>query len=315
MRKTMKRNRTVFSLITGLLLLAMATTVRAQQDPMYSQYMMNGMVLNPAYAGTHGVTSITALTRLQWRGVSGAPVTHTLSAHTPIGQNVSVGANFVHDRIGSVTRNGFTGVYAYSVPVAGVGTLSMGLQAGLMTYNTDLLSAYHDNDPLNNSPETQMKPDFGTGLYFYNDKLFLGLSAPSLFRAGFAYNRDSEGPTEFVELENHLFGYGGYLFSLNETWKMHPTVLVKYVKDAPLQADINGSFIYNDFLWMGLSYRTLDGFTVLGQLVLHKQDLRIGAAYDFPHTELGAGQFGTFEIMLNYRFSFDKTATITPRYF
>jgi hypothetical protein len=47
----------------------------AQQHPMYSQYMFNMMNINPAYAGSRGVVSATALYRNQWVNIEGAPQT------------------------------------------------------------------------------------------------------------------------------------------------------------------------------------------------------------------------------------------------
>ena len=56
----------------------------AQQDSQYTQYMYNTMMINPAYAGSRGSTSIFALYRNQWVGLDGAPKTAALSFHTPL---------------------------------------------------------------------------------------------------------------------------------------------------------------------------------------------------------------------------------------
>ena len=51
---------------------------------MYSMYMWNMLTVNPGYAGSNDVLNVTALSRIQWVSVNGAPVTHSLSAHAPI---------------------------------------------------------------------------------------------------------------------------------------------------------------------------------------------------------------------------------------
>lgn len=56
----------------------------AQQDAQYTQYMYNTMSVNPAYAGSRGVLSITALHRSQWVGLEGAPSTQTFNISSPI---------------------------------------------------------------------------------------------------------------------------------------------------------------------------------------------------------------------------------------
>jgi len=309
----MKKTINIAICWAALLLMFTYQRASAQQDPMYTQYMFNGLILNPAYAGTHESVSLTSLTRMQWISVPGAPFTQTFSGHTPIGRNVSVGANFVHDRIGSTTRNMFSGAYAYAVPFYGVGTISFGLQGSLMSYRTDELFARDPNDPMNDAVGSQMNPNFGAGVYFHNDKLFVGFSAPNILRHDFELEGDR--PMEFTSFNSHYFAYAGYVFTLNENLKLKPNVLMKYVHNAPMQFDFNANFLLNEILWIGGSYRTLDGFSILSEIQLKDPNLRIGYAFDFPHTELRRQQWGTHEIMLNYRFSFDKTTTLNPRYF
>src|SRR6056297_763107 len=55
-------------------------SVNAQQMPIYTQYKLNGHVLNPAISGARGVTTINLTTREQWLGFKGSPNTYTLSA-------------------------------------------------------------------------------------------------------------------------------------------------------------------------------------------------------------------------------------------
>ena len=61
--------------------------LNAQQDPQYSMYMFNGLYLNPAYAGSHEVISISAIYRHQWAGFEGAPRSASIGVHTPLLKN------------------------------------------------------------------------------------------------------------------------------------------------------------------------------------------------------------------------------------
>ena len=54
-----------------------------QQDAQYTQYMYNTISVNPGYAGSRDVLSLTGLYRTQWVGLEGAPKTMTFSGHTP----------------------------------------------------------------------------------------------------------------------------------------------------------------------------------------------------------------------------------------
>jgi type IX secretion system PorP/SprF family membrane protein len=66
----------------GLIIIAavmLAAGLDAQQLPVYSQYIFNKYLINPAVAGADGYTSINLTTRQQWAGYKGAPQTYSLS--------------------------------------------------------------------------------------------------------------------------------------------------------------------------------------------------------------------------------------------
>ncbi|MBC7387835.1 MAG: type IX secretion system membrane protein PorP/SprF, partial [Opitutaceae bacterium] len=72
----------------------------AQLVPVYSQYLVNQTIINPAYAGANDCLNINALYRQQWAGYEGAPSTRTLSAHSPLkNRAVALGLNLVNDVI------------------------------------------------------------------------------------------------------------------------------------------------------------------------------------------------------------------------
>jgi len=67
-------------LYTFTFLLA-SISVFSQQDPLYSQYMLNPLVINPAYAGLNNNLNIMAGYRTQWTGFDGHPQTVNATAH------------------------------------------------------------------------------------------------------------------------------------------------------------------------------------------------------------------------------------------
>src|SRR5687768_15847649 len=103
----MKESGSIYYGIIFLVIFSAGIT-HAQQQPMYTQYMFNGLVINPAYAGSAETFTATALFRKQWVGMTGAPETQTFSAHSPVddvvnrrrpGSPVSLGVTVFHDRI------------------------------------------------------------------------------------------------------------------------------------------------------------------------------------------------------------------------
>ena len=86
--------RNLFQAFLIILILGGANCLSAQQDALFTKYMFNSLVFNPAYAGSNDHLAIAALYRNQWFGnIPGAPVTQTVTAHTPL-QNKRVGVGF-----------------------------------------------------------------------------------------------------------------------------------------------------------------------------------------------------------------------------
>ena len=97
-------------------------TLQGQQDPMFTKYMFNSQVFNPAYAGSKDFLSVNILYREQWLGLSQgsggdafnyAPTTQTFALQTPVGERVSLGATLINDRIGARSSTTANAVYAY----------------------------------------------------------------------------------------------------------------------------------------------------------------------------------------------------------
>src|SRR5688572_26107931 len=111
----------------------------AQQQPIFTQYMFNGLVLNPAYSGSHETMTLTASVRRQWTGIKGAPQTEMLSAHSPIKFTRSAaGLMAVHDQVGVTNQSTISGTYAYRIPVSKNAKVAVGVQAGAMFYRANL---------------------------------------------------------------------------------------------------------------------------------------------------------------------------------
>jgi len=298
----------------GSLLFLLNLTSNAQQRPMFTQYMFNGLVLNPAYAGSHESISATALSRIQWVGIDGAPVTHTFSIHSPIpDRNIAIGAVFSNDQIGVTNRNTLNLSYAYRIEMRNT-ILSMGLQGGLTSskVNYDEIGA---NDPNLQYNGSALLPNFGLGLYLYGKRYYAGISVPTALKNSWAGEGDANNSDGFSSVEvPHFFGTFGFLVDLSPLVKLKPSILVKSVDGAPIEFDFNANLILDDKLWIGVSYRSFDALSLLLDIQLSAQ-FKLGYAYDYTLSELSQATTGSHEIMLNYRFVFSKSKIVTPRYF
>ena len=75
----MKKIFAILSLLTII-----AIHANAQYYPLFSQYLSNGMLINPAYTGSRDVLSINAMHRTQMVGFKGAPSYQSFTAHMPL---------------------------------------------------------------------------------------------------------------------------------------------------------------------------------------------------------------------------------------
>lgn len=305
----------VYILLLAVLLFQ--SNLSAQQTPITSQYLTNGLVINPAYAGTRGALSVNLSYRKQWAKIAGAPQFQNLSLHSPINKKEKVSIGFVAEYLTyGVTKDvGLYGFYAYSVRL-GPGKLSMGLKGGLdlsnTNYNNLVFPDGNPADPLLTGNIKYALPNFGAGFYYYTDKYFAGLSIPSLL----TYKRDASDEFK-VSPDYKMFKTyfsAGALIRFSDAFKAKPSVLLRYSMSEPLEVDLNANLIFVDILWVGASYRISEQAVVaLLDLQLTPQ-LKLGYSYDYQLGHLNNYTTGTHEVSLRYEFEFSVSAT-SPRYF
>ncbi|MCC6251581.1 MAG: type IX secretion system membrane protein PorP/SprF [Bacteroidia bacterium] len=302
-------------LIIAITLSLTSLGLQAQQDIMLSQYMFNGLFLNPAYSGSHKYAGATLLHRNQWTGWDGAPKTNIVGIDGPLrNHTMGWGLIFANDKIGPTKQNDFMGNYSYHLKL-GKGKLALGLRAGVSAVSSNLmnLSTTSPGDEAFTNVKSAIMPKFGTGAYYYAAKYYAGISVPTLI----AYdpnNNFSLDLNKSSDSRRHYFITGGYVFDLSNTVKLKPSVLLKYQKAAPLQADINCNVLINDVFWIGASYRTNDAVIGIIEYQINPI-LRIGYAYDYTTTAIGRYSSGSHEVMIGIDFGRDIMKSKNPRYF
>lgn len=305
----MKRIATVISM------LIFSFFANAQQELQISQYMFNGLFLNPAYAGTHPYWSGTALHRSQWIGFSGRPQSNLVAIDGPIkGKNMGLGFMIVNDNIGLTRVNDLSAAYSYRIKVTDKSQLAFGLRAGIrntMFNVADLENIVDAGDPLYNANESLWIPKFDFGVYWYSDRGYLGLSSPNIVAIDSRKADNSD-----AGIRRHFFLNGGYVWDLNASGsvKFKPSFLVKYEPTAPVSADINAHFLFNDRFWLGASYRHNAAVVFMAEYQITEK-LRAGLAYDATTSMIRQYQNGSIEVMLGYDFTQKMVKIKHPRYF
>ena len=308
-----KRN---YLLLCALITMANISAVYAQQESLLSQYMFNGLILNPAYAGSKDYASIAAMFRKQWTGFPGAPVTQAVSIHGPLkNKRIGLGLMIANDHVGVTNQTDVYGSYAYHIPLKS-GKLALGLQFGLSYIKSKLsdLTVWDANDQVFElNTQTNLLPNFGAGAYYYQEKFYIGISVPHLLN----YDPDRTLGIEIKDAfrqTRHYYLASGIVLEAGRDLKIKPSVLIKYVQGAPVQYDLNLNFLLNDILWLGVSYRSKDALIAMVEYQVNKK-LRFGYSYDMTLSKFKNYQSGSHEIMLGYDFGYNILKIKNPRYF
>lgn len=295
--------RYIYLKISVLLVVVLAgpLTLKAQQDPVYTQYIYNMLSINPAYAGTQNFLHLNTLTRLQWVGMDGAPKTFSLGVHTPVeNRKIGLGLTVVSDEVGPVNNTHITLNYAYRITVFENMTLSMGIKGGITSYRADIndLTVIDENDPNFISDEKKIMPNLGIGFYLYGEKYFVGFSIPKLLETSI----DEEYASTFKDLQRHYYIVAGYNMQLATNWTFKPTLYTRMVSGAPSSNDITLQFIYDKRFGFGAMYRVGDALGAFIDVEINNQ-LTMGYGYDFSTNSLLGMNSGTHELMISYEFN------------
>ena len=277
--------------------------VKGQQIPIYSQFFMNKYVNNSSFAGVNKKFSVSSNHRYQWVGITDAPRTYTLSVNGPT-KNLKngVGAYLYTDHVGPTIRTGFQASYAYHLKINEKIKLSMSLSGGVLEWKIDghKLNLSDQNDPalVDNIMRT-LVPDAKFGFILYADNWHFGGAAPNLLQNKIEFGNSSN--TNLNKLEDHYFIHGGYDLFVNESLKIDPYCLIRYVSPAPLQAEFGAKIEFKNTVWAGVTYRTGDAASLLIGYT-YKNNLSFGYSYDLTTSNLSNYSTGTHEILFRVLF-------------
>lgn len=276
-------------------------------------------MINPGYAGTSKLLSMDLISRFQWTGIPGAPRTFSFSVQSPLkNKHLGLGMFAYNDELGPSVNYGAMAAFAYRVQFKST-QLSFGLQAGF-TYMDIQWSKLDPKDPsdilLAGDITNKMVPDADFGIYYYGDKFYSGFSITHLFQNQIMISSSPpDGSTGFTKLMRNYYGMGGVVVELTDNLVLLPSILLKYMNDTPLQADLSAAFQINNLITLGASYRTNSALGLMAGLTVGK-GFSIGYSYDIWFNYLKAYNSGSHEIRLTYELDpFNRNRMLTPRYF
>lgn len=296
----------------------------SQQKTLYSQYMFNTFLINPAAAGSEGSTSINFTGREQWVGWPGTPKIHSVSAQTRVLKNsfiakalslrkkfgrrsksgrVGIGAHIYSDMSGALTKTGMQITYAYHIPLR-QSQLSFGLAAEPYQFNinrSEILSRISDQtDKVISGITPRYVIDGNFGVQFTTPTIFTGLSVTDLFQSNIYFgDKSSAGYT----IGRHYWLTGGYKIEINKFFLLEPCALMKFTEKGSFQMDISTRAYYREDYWGGLSYRTgANAGAIIFLAGLRVNKYYFGYAFDLTLSPIMKHTLGSHEFMLTLKF-------------
>ena len=293
-----------------------------QQLPLYSQYLYNKYLINPAVAGSDGYTSISLTAREQWVGYSGAPRTFSFSWQTRMLKKsfilkqtrvkrevfrpksdgkVGLGGYVFSDKNGLIQRTGFQVSYAYHMWLQHSTQLSFGLGFTGYYYKIDekQISFEDPNEPWlnNNLRRGVFVPDVTFGVYLLNPRYSFGFSADQLSEAAAKIG----GPAyKDLTVNRQYYLFGSYDISPAINTIIQPSFLLKMSEQLKPQLDIGATYIFNQGFWAGLAYRTSGA--LIANIGVKYQNMFFGYAYDYTLQEIQTITYGTHELTVALKF-------------
>jgi type IX secretion system PorP/SprF family membrane protein len=297
-------------ILTMLGVVLLGGSLWAQQPAQYTQYMLNRMAFNPAYAGMEESLHFTGVFREQWVGLPGNPSTQYAGVHMPLYLiGGGVGLQLENESIGAERHIHVSGNYSYQIPLGRDGRLSFGAQVGIRQITLDgsiLLTPEgnyeggiinHNDVLLGEGIVSGNSPTFGAGVYLQKGAWEFGVSALNLLESGLGLN-DLE-----VIQDRTFFGFAGTQFQAGYRWVIRPSIMLKSNLEQ-LQVDFSVLSQYQDNFFLGASFRgyspnSLDAVALIAGVQLSSQ-IRLFYSYDATLSTLQAVSTGSHEVSVHF---------------
>lgn len=302
-----------------LLLIMMPAGILGQQLPLYSQYMFNQYLINPAVAGSDGFTSFNLTAREQWLGYSGAPRTYSFSYQTRLLKRgylirgsssgrkvlrqrsegrVGLGGYVFNDRNGIIDRTGIQASYAYHFWLYGGTQLSFGLSGTAFHFRIDEDEIRFEDvdDPILLNSDLRkgvFVPDANFGVYLLNYRYNLGFSVEQLFQS---FAKIGNPGYDNMAMMRHYYLMGSYTFTLSPESDIQPNFLFRMSEQFRPQMDMGVKYLFREDFWAGLSYRTKD--VMIASLGARFENLFFGYSFDYSFNQIQRMTYGSHEIMI-----------------
>ncbi len=283
-----------------IILIVSPFSLSAQLDPLFTQYINNPLILNPAFAGSRNSLAMDFMSRQQWLGVKGAPASYYYGMHSPINDSkISLGGTILSDHVGPVITNQISFAYSYLLRVNHRTFLSMGLSAGVNNYwlNLHNLDVIDQRDPhFIGKIRNEFSPTAGAGLVYFTPDYYISFSVPQIFTSN---TRLPGGPDLSFRSRRSYYFTGGYNFPVAYDFKMHLSGILRIIENDIFTSDIYAGMSFKDMLRFGTSYRFNNSAALIFGVQLNS-NWGVFYSYDYPIHSAALNKFSSQEITITY---------------
>jgi type IX secretion system PorP/SprF family membrane protein len=286
--------------------------INAQQTPVSEMYMIDYIYANPAETGRKNCLIARLSDIHQWFGIKDAPNLQTLAIQKGFKKEHSntyhgLGGMICRDQNGHYKSTGIKAMYSFHVLLNEKNKtfISFGLageyaqrsldETGFLNYNSD--PALTGND------QSMWNPNADFGIVLNNANFSSGIAILDLFSAS---NPISEPVT--LEQRNRKYSlFACKMFALTHNMIAEPSIMLKTNEALFSQVDINTKLFFDDFLWLGISYRhildVLPGKPLTGLIYAGVTIHRWSIDYSFTYNmgSLQKYHYGTHGLTISYK--------------
>ncbi|MBN1927690.1 MAG: PorP/SprF family type IX secretion system membrane protein [Prolixibacteraceae bacterium] len=293
---------------------------KAQQEPLFSNYMLLRTTTNPGYVGATKTINATFCNRTMFAGFGdGKPVTSVFGVDAPFdlfGARSGFGALIVSDQIGFFDNTKVDLTYTYHHKFQ-TSTLGGGLTVGFNNFSIEAdWYSPSDGEYFVPAESDELVPQqipsniilgIGFGIYYETPKYYLGFSATNLNR-GSIFGTKNEIETEYMFYASHFYLTGTYNIELPDPlFDLQPSFVLR-TDLAAFMLDLNGTIFYKDRYWTGFGVRVspanIASVTLMGGLELIN-GLNLGYAMDVNTSMMFFNAATSHEVIVTYSFNID----------
>ncbi len=290
------------TLITSFMLFSFF--IKGQQNPVFTQYYTNDVIINPAISGSKKYNKLIIQTRQQWLGFDGAPTATNVSFHGALNNRSAMGGYLMFDQSEPSMRADANLSYAYHIPLDYDNVnLSFGLSSKLIYYNLDFANLDlppGNDDAFSNKTYTKIAPEASAGAYLYSRYFYFGYSSINLLQQPFKDPVSENYPN--LIYRNH-FLMGGYRFQMiNNDWELEPSFLFRHQKNSDNVTAVTLRTFYLKNTSAGVTYKN-DGNIGLN-IGFGAGDIHFSYSYDYTFKgDIASYNYGTHELIIEFRFA------------